>query len=95
MNPHNGHASRALHDRIDPIIDPIVDSIAGNLQAAIDQLSSTASVVEDRASEVKARTVSTASSLAARASKAIQDHPLAAVGIAFGAGYLLMRLFRR
>ncbi|HET7505937.1 MAG TPA: hypothetical protein VFK02_33185 [Kofleriaceae bacterium] len=87
MNSHNGHANRAMHERI--------DSIAGNLKAFVDQLSNTAAVVEHRASDVKARTVSTATSFAAQTSKAIQDHPIAAIGIAFGAGYLLMRLIRR
>lgn len=87
MNAHSSHMNRAMHDHI--------DSIAGNLKAFVDQLSSTATVVEHRASEVKARTVSTASSLAATTGQAIQAHPVAAVGIAFGAGYLLMRLIRR
>ncbi|HEU4731700.1 MAG TPA: hypothetical protein VFT22_27580 [Kofleriaceae bacterium] len=87
MNSNNGHATRVLHDR--------VDAIAGNLKAFIDQVSSTASVVEHRASDVKARTVSTASSFAAMTDKAIQDHPIAAIAIAFGAGYVLTRLVRR
>jgi ElaB/YqjD/DUF883 family membrane-anchored ribosome-binding protein len=87
MSSQNGHVSQALHDRI--------DSIASNLKSVAEQLSSTASSVKDRASDVTSHAVSGASSLGARASKAIQDHPIAAIGIALGAGYLIMRLIRR
>jgi len=86
MSHHNGLASQ-LHDRI--------DSIASNLKSVADQLTDAAATVKDRASDVTSQAASRASSLGARAGKAIQDHPLAAIGIAFGAGCLIMRMIRR
>ena len=87
MSSQNGHAPQVLHERI--------DSIASSLKSAADQLSNAAASARDHASEVTSHAASRASLLGARASKAIMDHPIAALGIAFGAGYLLMRLIRR
>jgi ElaB/YqjD/DUF883 family membrane-anchored ribosome-binding protein len=72
-----------------------IDSIASELKGVADRLSSAASSLKDRASGVTSHARSSAGSFANRASKAIQDHPIAAIGIALGAGYLLMRLIRR
>jgi ElaB/YqjD/DUF883 family membrane-anchored ribosome-binding protein len=91
MNAQNGHPSQVLHERI----DSITSSIASSLKSVADQLSSMASLAKDRASEVTSHTASTASSLGARASRAIQEHPIAAITVVVGAGYLLMRLIRR
>jgi ElaB/YqjD/DUF883 family membrane-anchored ribosome-binding protein len=87
MNSQNGHVPQALYERI--------DSIAAGLKDVADQLSSTVASVKGQASDLTSHAVSRASWLRARASKAIQDHPIAAIGIAFGAGYLIMRVMRR
>lgn len=87
MNSQNGNVAQALHERI--------DTIASSIKSAADQLSSASATAKDRASELTSRAVSGASSLGARAGRAIQAHPIVAIGIALGAGYLLMRLIRR
>jgi ElaB/YqjD/DUF883 family membrane-anchored ribosome-binding protein len=87
MSSHNGLAAKALHDRI--------DAIASNLKSVIEQLSSAASSVKDRASDVTSHAMSGASSLGTRTGKAIQNHPIAAIAIALGAGYLVVRWMRR
>lgn len=87
MSSQNGHAPEALHERI--------DSIASGLRDVAEQLSSTVASVKGQASDLTSHAVSRASWLRERASKAIQDHPIAAIGIAFGAGYLIMRMIRR
>ena len=90
MTLHTGHLGlneRGLHERI--------ESIASELKIVADRLATATSPLKDRASDVTARARSGAGLLACRAGKAIQDHPIAAIGVAFGTGYLLMRLLRR
>jgi ElaB/YqjD/DUF883 family membrane-anchored ribosome-binding protein len=85
MTLHNGHSP--MNERI--------ESIAAELKIVADRLAAATSQLRDRASDVSAQARSGAGSLASRAGRAIQDHPIAAIGLAFGTGYLLMRLFRR
>ncbi|HEX8114186.1 MAG TPA: hypothetical protein VF516_40935, partial [Kofleriaceae bacterium] len=88
MPSHNDASSPAsLDDRI--------DALAANLKNLVSQMSTTAAEVKGRAIDVKQRASSSAGSLAARAGRVIQDHPIAAIGVAFGVGYLVMRLIRR
>lgn len=87
MSSQNGHSSQVLHERI--------DSIASGLRSVADQLSTAASSARNRASDVTSHAVSSASSLGAKVSKLVQQHPLAAIGIAIGAGYLVLRVVRR
>ena len=56
----------------------------------------------ERASAIKDRAIDAKDAVARRGGKAInvmgrliKDHPLAAIGIAFGIGYLVVRLVRR
>lgn len=87
--PFNDPASvsKSLDDRI--------DALAANLKHLVEQMATTAAEVKGRTIDIKQQTSSKASSLAARAARVIQDHPIAAIGVAFGAGYLVVRLIRR
>jgi len=85
MTSHNGHS--ALNERI--------DSIASDLKSVADRFAAARAQLRDRASDATSHARSSVGALASRAGKAIQDHPIAAIGIAFGAGYLVMRLIRR
>lgn len=88
MPSHNGAAfSASLDDRI--------DALAADLKGLVDQMAATAAAVKGRAIDVKDHASSKASSLATRATRVVLDHPIAAIGVAFGAGYLLVRLIRR
>jgi len=49
----------------------------------------------DRAASLKDATVSGVSKLASQTVKFVKHHPIAAVAIAFGVGYIAMRLVRR
>jgi len=69
--------------------DPI-DSLESNFKSVVDYLMSHAAP-QDKASEVK----SNVASFTSKAGQAIKDHPIAALGFAFGLGYLFMRLIRR
>jgi ElaB/YqjD/DUF883 family membrane-anchored ribosome-binding protein len=81
MFSQNGHsASTRINDRI--------DNLATNLKSAVEQMSKQAYTAKEKAS-------ASASSFIAKTGQAIKDHPIAAVGIAFGLGYLVMRALRR
>jgi ElaB/YqjD/DUF883 family membrane-anchored ribosome-binding protein len=86
MNPLNG----ANPSTLDPI-----DTLEANFKSVVEVLTSGASSAEDKVSDAKKTVAATVTALAAKAGKAIKDHPLAAIGVAFGVGYLLMRLIRR
>lgn len=88
MSSHNNASFPAsLDDRI--------DALAANLKSLIEQMATTAAEVKARAIDVKQQASSKTGSLASRAARAIQDHPIAAIGVAFGTGYLIVRLIRR
>lgn len=87
MSTQNGFASANLNDRI--------DSLVSNLKNVADHLSSAASTFKDKASDAKSHAVSRAGSIASKAGRTAQSHPIVAVGVALGVGYLVMRLIRR
>jgi ElaB/YqjD/DUF883 family membrane-anchored ribosome-binding protein len=87
MSSYNGASFSALEERI--------DALAANLKSLIEQMAATAAEVRDRAIAVKQQAHSKAGSLVSRVGRVIHDHPIAGIGVAFGAGYLVMRLIRR
>lgn len=88
MHPQNGaKPSTTLNDPI--------DALKSNFKSVVEHLASRAASLEDKVSEVKTNAAASVTSFASKAGKAIKDHPIAAIGIAFGVGYLLMRLIRR
>jgi ElaB/YqjD/DUF883 family membrane-anchored ribosome-binding protein len=54
-----------------------------------------ADVIKDRMKGVKDSVVSTSSSAADRVIAFVKEHPIAAIGIAVGVGYLAIRIARR
>lgn len=74
--------------------DPI-DMLESNFKSVVEHMTSRAGALDDKASEVKTTAAASDTSFISKAGKAIKDHPIAAIGIAFGAGYLFMRLIRR
>jgi ElaB/YqjD/DUF883 family membrane-anchored ribosome-binding protein len=87
MTSPNGLPASTLNDRI--------HSLMSNFKNVTEHLSSAASSFKDRASEAKSHAAASASSLAAKTGKVIKAHPIMAIGVAVGAGYLVMRLLRR
>lgn len=87
MTIQNGFASAKLNDRI--------DSLVSNLKNVAEHLSSAAAAFKDKASDAKSHAVSRAGSLAAKAGRSAKRHPIVAVGIGLGVGYLVLRLIRR
>jgi ElaB/YqjD/DUF883 family membrane-anchored ribosome-binding protein len=72
---------------------------ASSLESRLDSLKESVRNLVDAGSErmgdVKHTVVSTGRSGYRRASHLIKEHPLVAIGIAFGIGYLAIRLLRR
>jgi ElaB/YqjD/DUF883 family membrane-anchored ribosome-binding protein len=87
MTAQNGIPSSTSSDRI--------DSLKSNLKGVAQQVSTAAAAFKERASETKSHVAAGARMLGVRLGQAIKDHPVAAIGIALGAGYLVIRLIRR
>ena len=87
MNNQNGLPAATPNDRI--------HSLASNVKEVAEHLSTAAATVKNKASEAKAHVVSSARPIVAKAGRAIKEHPIMAVGLALGVGYLVMRLIRR
>lgn len=83
----DGSTTHAVEDRLDAIKDTVkgfVDTGAQKVDA-----------IKSKVGDVKDQAFSRGNDLVDRVSEMVKAHPLKAVGIAFGAGYLGMRLFRR
>lgn len=84
MQNQNGLRAETLNDRIHMLVS--------NLKTAT-------SSFKDRATEATSHAAtiggSIAGSIAAKTGRAIKAHPLVALGVALGAGYLAVRLLRR
>jgi len=75
--------SSATHD-LGTRIDSLKDSVKDLVDAGT-----------DKASALKDATVSGVSKLASQTARFVKNHPIAAVAIAFGVGYIAMRFIRR
>jgi ElaB/YqjD/DUF883 family membrane-anchored ribosome-binding protein len=71
------------------------ESIKDAVKGLVDQGRETVEQTKVRVIEVKDQAFAKGNALVERATDMIKAHPLKAVGIAFGAGYIGMRLFRR
>jgi ElaB/YqjD/DUF883 family membrane-anchored ribosome-binding protein len=91
MNTRNGNGTTPTTGNFDDRVEALKDSVRG----LADLGTETVSAIKGRAMEVKDEAVTGAQSLLARTAKMIKQNPIAAVGIAFGIGYIAMRLFRR
>jgi ElaB/YqjD/DUF883 family membrane-anchored ribosome-binding protein len=71
-------------------LDSIRDSVKGLVEQGHDKVNA----IKDAASDLQHKVTDGGGKAIDNASKLIKDHPFAAVGIAFGVGYILMRMFR-
>lgn len=71
------------------------NTIQDRVKGLVDQGHEKVDQIKTRVIDVKERAVSRGNVLLDRATEFIQANPLKAVGIAFGVGYIAMRLFRR
>ncbi len=76
-------------------LDERLDTIKGSVKGLVDQGQEKVEQIKTRVIDVKDKAMSRGSEYVDRATEAIKAHPLKAVGIAFGIGYVGMRLFRR
>lgn len=83
----NQNSSNLENDRIDDIKEKV--------RGFVDTAEERAEAIKARAIEVKDDAMSRGNALVERTTDMIKANPLKAVGIAFGAGYIGMRLFRR
>ena len=72
-----------------------LDSLKDNVKNLVDQGQEKVSAIKDRVIDVKEQAVTRGNALMDQATVYIKANPLKAVGIAFGIGYIGMRLFRR
>jgi len=87
----NGMTGGSVSQGVDDRIDSIKDTVKG----FVDHSAQTVDAIKSRVVDVKDQAMHRGGDAVARVTALIKAHPLKAVGIAFGAGYLGMRLFRR
>jgi ElaB/YqjD/DUF883 family membrane-anchored ribosome-binding protein len=91
MNTRNEMPGSTTHTTVDQKVDTIKDAVKG----LVDQGREKVEATKVRVIEVKDQAFSKGNAMLDRATEMIKAHPFRAVGIAFGAGYIGMRLFRR
>ena len=72
-----------------------LDSLKDSVRNLVDVGSERAEAIKSRMADVKDTVVSSSKSGINRMGSLIKEHPIVAIGIAFGIGYLAMRVFRR
>lgn len=76
-------------------VESKIDSIKETVKGFVDQGSQQVDAIKSKVVDVKDQAFTRGSDLADRMAEMVKAHPLKSVAIAFGAGYLGMRLFRR
>jgi ElaB/YqjD/DUF883 family membrane-anchored ribosome-binding protein len=76
-------------------VDDKIDNLKETVKGLVDQGAQKVDALKAKAVEAKDQVVTRGSDVLDRMTDLIKTHPLKAVGIAFGAGYVGMRLFRR
>ena len=71
------------------------ESFRDTMKGLVDQGAQKVDALKSRVFEAKDQAVTRGSDLMDRVTDIIKSHPIAAVGIAFTAGYFGMRMFRR
>lgn len=96
MNNRNGTDTMdQASDKIGEKLDERIDSIKESVKGLVDKGEQKAAAIKSRAIEVKDEAFSKGNAFLDQVNGYIKSNPLKAVGIAFGAGYIGMRLFRR
>lgn len=76
-------------------VDRKIDSLKDSVRDLVDQGQEKVSAIKDKVVDVKQQAVTKGSAYLDRTTDFIKANPIKAVAIAFGAGYIGMRLFRR
>jgi len=76
-------------------VDEKIDSLKETVKGLVDQGAQKVDAIKTRVVEVKDQAYTRGSDVLDRTTALIKAHPIKAVAIAFGAGYVGMRLFRR
>lgn len=76
-------------------LDSLKDNVKDNVKNIVDQGQEKVAAIKDRVIDVKDQAVTKGNAVLDQATTFIKANPLKAVGIAFGIGYIGMRLFRR
>lgn len=76
-------------------VDDKIDSLRDTMKGIVDNGSQKVDALKTKVVEVKDQALTRGSDLLSSVSGLIKEHPLKAIGIAFGAGYIGMRLLRR
>jgi ElaB/YqjD/DUF883 family membrane-anchored ribosome-binding protein len=76
-------------------LDSLKDNVKDNVKNLVDQGQEKVNAIKDRVIDVKDQAVDRGGMILDRTTDFIKANPLKAVGIAFGIGYIGMRLFRR
>jgi ElaB/YqjD/DUF883 family membrane-anchored ribosome-binding protein len=71
------------------------DSIKDTVQGIVDQGAQKVDAVKAKVVDIKDQAFTRGEDLVERVTDMVKANPLKAIGIAFGAGYIGMRLFRR
>lgn len=98
MTTRNGNANTmggSSGSTVGANLDNKIDSIKESVKGLVDQGQEKVEQVKTKVIEVKDQAMTKGTAMFDRATEMIKAHPLKAVGIAFGAGYIGMRLFRR
>jgi len=91
MNNRNGTGT--MDEASDKLGDKI-DDIKESVKNLVDKGEARATAIKNRAVEIKDQTFSKGNAFLDQATDFIKANPIKAVGIAFGVGYIGMRLFR-
>jgi ElaB/YqjD/DUF883 family membrane-anchored ribosome-binding protein len=76
-------------------MDSLKDNVKDNVKNLVDQGQEKVSAIKEKVIDVKDQAVTRGEAVLDRTTTFIKANPLKAVGIAFGIGYIGMRLFRR
>jgi ElaB/YqjD/DUF883 family membrane-anchored ribosome-binding protein len=87
----NGMTGGTEDNSVDEKLDSIRDSVKGYVERGAQK----ADAIKNKVVEVKDEAMNRGSDMLDRLASLVRAHPLKAIGVAFGVGYIGMRLFRR
>jgi ElaB/YqjD/DUF883 family membrane-anchored ribosome-binding protein len=79
----------------DNTVEDKLDSIRDSVKGVVDRGAQKAEAIKNKVVEAKDQAINRGSEGLDRLASLVRAHPLKAVGVAFGLGYIGMRLFRR
>ena len=94
MNTRNGTGTMDEGEKLGEKLDDRIDSIKEQVKGLVDKGEQKATAIKNKAIEVKDEAFSRGNAALDQVTGFIKANPLKAVAIAFGAGYIGMRLFR-